>query len=519
VDGEMGANTTNLADATETVARLTAVIESAPTAMVMIDARGTIVLVNSFTERLFGYRREDLLGNSVEMLVPKRFRDRHPAQRQGFFKNPEARPMGAGRDLYGVRSDGSEFPIEIGLNPIETDDGLLVLSIIIDITERKRLEDRFRAAVESAPTAMVMIDETGEIVLVNADTEALFGYPRAELLGQQVEILVPERYRAVHPGQREGFFSAPEARRMGAGRDLYGLRKDGSEFPVEIGLNPIETADGLMVLSAIIDITERKQLENALQQANEELERRVAERTAELEQVVEALERSNIELQQFAYVASHDLQSPLRSISGFVQLLQSEYKGRLDDQADEWIHRTVTAIKSMQTLIHDVLTYSRVDSESQPFQEVSMQDVVDDAVSVLNGVIQEQLGEVTYGALPTVVGSRLQLVQLMQNLIGNGLKYRANESPRVQISAERGDGEWLFTVKDNGMGIDPEYFDRIFEPFKRLHDQQTFSGTGIGLAVCRRVINNHGGRIWVQSGSGAGSEFKFTIPDREHGDL
>jgi PAS domain S-box-containing protein len=500
-------------DVTETVARLTAIIKSAPTAMVMIDAGGAMVLVNAETEKLFGYRREELLGQPVELLVPERFRTGHPRQRAEFFATPEARRMGTGRDLHAVRRDGSEFPVEIGLNPIETDDGLLVLSVIIDITERKRLENLFHAAVESAPTAMVMIDASGTIVLVNAETEQLFGYHREELIGQPVEVLVPERFRGNHPDHRGDFFTAPEARRMGAGRDLYALRRDGSEFPVEIGLNPIETDDGLLVLSATIDITERKRLEQALQQANEELEQRVAERTAELERAVAALEKSNIELQQFAYVASHDLQSPLRSISGFVQLLQAEYQGRLDAQADDWIRRTVQSIQRMQMLINDVLTYSRVDAETLRFQQVALQEVFDETVTLLEGTIREQGGSVTGHGLPAVRGDRSQLVQLLQNLVGNGLKYHADDPPRVEVTAERGDGEWVIAVRDNGMGIEPDYHDKIFEIFKRLHTQQAYLGTGIGLAVCRRVVTNHGGRIWVRSAPGAGSTFYFTLPD------
>jgi PAS domain S-box-containing protein len=239
-------------------------VESAPNGMVMIDAEGKIVLVNAQTERLFGYTRDEILGQPVELLVPQRFRPKHPEYRSGFFANPQVRPMGAARELYARRKDGSEFPVEIGLNPIKTDDGVMVLSAIVDITQRKRAEERFRQAVESAPNGMVMIDPKGTITLVNAQTEKLFGYGREELLGQPVELLVPERFRAKHPEYRSGFFANPQVRSMGVGRDLFGRRKDGSEFPVEIGLNPIKTDEGLMVLSAIVDITERKRAEEAL---------------------------------------------------------------------------------------------------------------------------------------------------------------------------------------------------------------------------------------------------------------
>ena len=237
-------------------------VESAPNAMVMINDRGKIVLINSQTERLFGYKRDELIDRTIEILVPERFRSAHPGHRGGFFAEPRSRSMGAGRDLYGLRKDGQEFPVEIGLNPIKTDEGSFVLAAIVDITERKRAEERFRLVVESAPSAMVMIDDRGKIILVNAQTESLFGYERHELMDQSIEVLVPTRFRGKHPLFRSDFFGDPKVRSMGAGRDLFGLRKDGTEVPVEIGLNPIKTAEGTFVLAAIVDITERKRAED-----------------------------------------------------------------------------------------------------------------------------------------------------------------------------------------------------------------------------------------------------------------
>jgi len=254
------------------------VVEAAPNAMVMVDQAGRIVLVNALAERVFEYSRADLVGRPVEMLVPERFRSHHPALRKTFFADPRPRLMGGGRDLYGLKRDGREFPVEIGLNPIETDEGTIVLSAIVDITARKAAEQalreseqrysagerRFRLVVEAAPNAMVMLDHAGKIVMVNAQTERVFGYSRGELVGQPVEMLVPERFRSRHPELRKTFYADPRPRPMGAGRDLYGLKKDGGEFPVEIGLNPIETDEGAMVLAAIVDITARKTAAQAL---------------------------------------------------------------------------------------------------------------------------------------------------------------------------------------------------------------------------------------------------------------
>jgi len=242
-------------------------VEAAPNAMVMVNQEGAIVLVNQQAEKLFGYGRDELLGQRVEMLVPQRSRARHPEHRGGYVAQPDNRPMGSGRDLYGLTRDGREVPIEIGLNPLKTAAGTFILASIIDITERKRAEERLLQVIEAAPNAMVMVGSNGGIALVNAQTEKLFGYPRSELIGRPVEMLVPERNRGQHPQKRDGYFNDPRPRTMGIGRDLYGLTRDGREVPIEIGLNPLKTDRGTFALASIIDITERKRVEDAVRQS------------------------------------------------------------------------------------------------------------------------------------------------------------------------------------------------------------------------------------------------------------
>jgi len=356
-------------------------------------------------------------------------------------------------------------------------------------------ELRFRTAVKSAAAAMILVDRDGAMLLVNAETERLFGYSHEELIGKRVEILVPERNRPEHPYLRDNFFASPQARELGQGRDLFGVCKDGSEIPVEIGLSPVETDEGLFVLGTIVDLTERKRLENELRSLNT------------------ALAESNEELQQFAYIASHDLQSPLRSIAAFAQFIQKDYQGRLDEQADEYIDRMVGSVKGMQTMINDLLAYSRVESQSVPFQPVDLCQVCDDAVVLLSASIEDVEGEVTRDELPTIAGDRSQLVQLLQNLIGNGVKYGHDDPPRVHVSAEKNGDTWAISVCDNGIGIDAKYHEQIFEIFRRLHTEREYPGTGIGLAICRRIIQRHCGRIWLESEPGKGSTFYFTIPE------
>ena len=238
-----------------------ALVDAAPDAYVVIDQRGVIILVNVQAERLFGYPRAELIGKKIEALLPERYRGAHLGHRDGFFADPRVRPMGADLDLYALRQDGSEFPVEISLSPIRTASGVYASAAIRDATARRKREGKFRGLLEAAPDAMVIMDRAGKIVLVNRQAEAIFGYPRAELLGQTIELLIPERYHARHPGHRDAYFAAPRARPMGANLELWARRKDGSEFPVEISLSPLETEDGTLVSSAIRDISKKKEAE------------------------------------------------------------------------------------------------------------------------------------------------------------------------------------------------------------------------------------------------------------------
>lgn len=389
----------------------------------------------------------------------------------------------------------------------------------------RKEEEKFRTLLESAPDSLVIVNESGKMVIVNQQTEVLFQFKREQLINQPIEMLLPERFHAGHPDHRKLFFSNPHARPMGVGLELYGRRQDGQEFPVEVSLNVLKTPEGNLALATIRDVTEQKLAAETLREFNSRLEARAAQMTAELRDRnkqlklhAEALEQSNLELQQFAYIASHDLQTPLRSISGFVQLLQQEYQGKLDEQADEWIEITVENTVRMQTLIRDILAYSHVESPKNPFELVNLNELFHEVTAVLKHDFQGKQIELSADPLPMVMGNRTQLLLLMQNLVGNGIKYNHSSVPKIHASVTQRENNWVIAIQDNGIGIHPDYFPRIFEIFRRLHTLEEYPGNGIGLAICRRVVERHGGEIWIESEPGHGSTFYFSLPHRGEND-
>ena len=260
--------------------------------------------------------------------------------------------------------------------------------------------------------------------------------------------------------------------------------------------------------------SELEKTNSDLLQLTLEMEDRVAERTAELAQANRELKRSNEELQHFAYVASHDLQEPLRKIASYTQLLEKRYGGQFDEKADKFIGYVTDGVQRMQTLINDLLAYSRVGTRGRPFEPTDCEEVFETAVSNLETAITETEARVTHDPLPTVMADGRQLVQAFQNLIANGIKFRREEPPQIHVTAKQEENEWVFSIRDNGIGIDEQYAERIFVIFQRLHTRTEYAGTGIGLAICKKIVERHGGRIWLESNVGEGTAFYFTIPER-----
>jgi len=486
--------------------RYRGLLEAAPDAMVVVNQGGGIVLLNVQAEKQFGYHRDELVGQRVKNIIPEGFAERLIADGLRSAEDARAQRIGTGIELTGRRKNGSEFPIEIMLSPLESAEGILVTAAIRNISVRKdaekhlaQVEGRYRGLLEAAPDAMVVVNPSGEIVLLNVQAEKQFGYRRDELVGQKVKNIIPEGFaeRLIADGLR----SAEDAlaQQIGTGIELNGRRKDGSQFPIELMLSPLESTEGILVTAAIRDITTRKKSE------------------ANLLQKVEELNRSNEELGQFAYIASHDLQEPLRMVASYTQLLSRRYKGKLDPDADEFIAFAVDGASRMQRLIQDLLAYSRVGTKGQDLLSTSSEDAFQRSLINLRGAIEDSGALVTHDSLPSVLADEMQLVQLFQNLVGNAIKYQNPGIPRIHVSAtQNGQNKWIFSVRDNGLGIDPQYFERIFGMFQRLHKREEFAGTGIGLAICKKIVERHGGSISVESQPGRGSTFRFGLAGTEN---
>jgi PAS domain S-box-containing protein len=362
----------------------------------------------------------------------------------------------------------------------------------------QKAELKFRSLLEAAPDPMVVCREDGEILMVNSQTEVLFRCGRDRLIKRNIAALVPGWERRRH---------GPDAAAGPSGGIELAAFPEGSDpFPVEITFSPLQTEDGLVITSAIRDISERKKTEERIHQLNASLEERVLERT-------EALLRSNEELQQFAYIASHDLQEPLRAVSIYTQLLARRYQSQLEGDANQFIEFIVGGAQRMERLIHDLLDFSRIDARGADFfVPMGCGEALHDAIRNLHSLIEESGAVITAGGLPRITGDPIQMTRLFQNLLVNSIKYRSAETPRIHIAAVAEDDHWLFSVRDNGIGIDPEYAEKVFGIFKCLDPRDKRSGSGMGLAICRKIVGRHHGRIWVESELGRGATFFFALP-------
>jgi len=363
-------------------------------------------------------------------------------------------------------------------------------------------EKLLASILELAADPVITVNAQREIIQYNIAAQKVFGYTDAEILGLPFEKLLPTEFTQQHQQYIIDLASENEIDSRKEQQELRARRKNGDEFPIEISISKIDQNGETIYTSIVRDTTERVLAEKNLKALNQGLEQRTKE-----------LAQSNSDLQQFAYVASHDLQEPLRTITSFITLLADEYRGQLDEQADEYIAFTVDSAKRMRMLINDLLAYSRIDVDDKSLTAVNSDESLKTALSNLQLTIDETKAIITHDPLPTVLSDKAQATLLFQNLIGNAIKFsKENTTPEVHVSTTKRDGFWEFSISDNGIGMDSKYFDRIFVIFQRLHSKEQYQGTGIGMAICKRIVERGGGRIWLESELGVGTTFYFTLP-------
>ncbi len=465
-----------------------------------IDPSGTITYANRKGLAYLGITDDDLKTgvNGFDLIV----HDDPNVVRERYGRTLKGEDIGAVEYVF-RRKDGTTFTGLTHSSAIFRDGAIVgVRGVIIDISDLKRAEQalkeseqRFRTLLKSLHEGIWALDKNDNTTFVNPRMAEMLGYTEEEMLGRPVYSFNDDEWKK---------FTAEkmERRKRGVSEQLEGelVRKDGGRVYALFETSPIMDQDGNYAgsIAGVQDITARKLGEEKLRQTMAELD------------------RSNKELEQFAYVTSHDLREPLRMMTSFSQSLEKRYKDKLDSTANEYIHFIVDGATRMQKLIDDILVYSRVTTRAQPFAPVDMEKVLDDALFSVKAAVQEAGAEVTHDPLPVVKADASQMAQVLQNLLGNAVKFsREGVSPKVHVSAKKDDGAWLFSVQDNGIGIDPELFGRLFNLFQRLHPPDKYPGTGVGLAVTKKIVERHGGRIWVESGPGQGSVFHFTIPERD----
>jgi PAS domain S-box-containing protein len=467
------------------------------------DFKGYFKRLNPAWEETLGYKTDELLSKPFLEFV-------HPEDHQRTIAEYECLLQGKDSISFENRyrcKDGSYRWLLWNCRSL-MDEGLIFASAR-DMTTHRQAEETllksqqmFKGLFENAPDALLLVDRGGRIVRINAQAEALFGFTRAELVGQSVEFLMPARYRARHGGHLTGYFAAPHPRAMGVGLELFGLRKDGGEFPVDIMLNSLETDEGLHALAVIRDVTNRRQAEERILKLNEELQSRAGQ-----------LEIANKELEAFSYSVSHDLRAPLRHVDGFVDLLTRHNAEKLDERGNRYLKVIADSARQMGTLIDELLVFSRMSRIEMRQTRVNMNSLVSEAIEGMKMDIKDRRIAWKIGSLPEVAADAAMLRQVWVNLIANAVKYtRPRDPAEIEIGCSDTNGEHIFFIRDNGVGFDMNYADKLFGVFQRLHRADEFEGTGIGLANVQRIVFRHRGRTWGEGKIDGGAVFFFSLP-------
>ena len=495
-----------------------AIVDSTVDGIVTIDNEGNIQTFNKACENLFGYSKEEVIGKNVNMLMPEPYHSEHDGYIENFLKTGDAKIIGTGREVEALRKDGTTFPIDLAIGTFNDHGKPAFTGIIRDITERKKSEQelnsliaqltvsnnarmlseqRVQAIVDNTVDGIVTINDKGIVQSYNKACKRLFGYSKEEVVGKNIKMLMPEPHHTAHDGYIDNFLKTGDAKIIGIGREVEALRKDGTTFPIDLAISTFTNDSEQFFIGIMRDITERKNAQFAQ------------------DILVEKLMSSNTDLERFAYIASHDLQEPLRMVTNFTQLLASEYSEKLDENGREYIRFANDSATRMHHLVAGLLEYSRVSSGDTNLAEVDLHDILVIVEENLMQTIKETSTKISCKKLPKVFIEKVHAIQLFQNLISNSIKYRqSGVDPEINIYAEEDEDNWILKFCDNGIGIDEVNFDKIFSPFKRLHSYSEYKGTGIGLSVCKKIMNNIGGSITVHSVQGHGSNFTVIFPKK-----
>jgi PAS domain S-box-containing protein len=617
--GEFVSSRTTVFDDTErqkTEQKFSVILESSPDGLIIVDKNGIIKIVNRQTEIQFGYNRDVLINQPIELLIPMRNRSRHHSHLSGYFSDPHPRPMGSGLELFGLKNDGTEFPIEISLSPIDYLGDKLVAAAIRDITERKQTdkllrerEERFRLVVNSAYDAIIILDENGRVLNWNCGAEVIFGWKGEEIIGKSMSLVIPEKYRDKHAQGMERYKKTRQPHIIGKIVEMEGLRKDNTIFPLELSITTWQQDEQIFYCGIIRDISERKNSEKLVsemaaivessedaiisltnegnifswnkgaenlygykfkevkgtpvfilvpdelqEEENQVLNKvklgeyvkpfettrikkddtqitvsltvspikdalgniigisKIARDITEQKRNKDELHELNKELDAFTYSVSHDLRAPLRSIAGYAKILLEDYSDKITAEGVRVTNVIVNNAHRMGMLIDDLLNFSRLGRKALNLSRVNMHEIVEQLVNEYKENNPELALKINQ--LPAVTADNSMITQVWINLISNAIKYSGkNPEPKIEIGSFIENDETCFYVRDNGVGFDMKYYDKLFGVFQRLHKMNEFEGTGVGLALIKKIIEKHNGRVWAEGKLNAGAVFYFSLPN------
>jgi two-component system sensor kinase FixL len=506
-------------------ARTRAVLAAAVDAIITITERGIIDSMNPASEKLFGYTEVEMIGKNVNMLMPAPFKGEHDGYLQNYLRTGEKKIIGIGREVVGLRKDGSTFPMDLAVSEVQLEGRRLFTGIVRDISGRKEAEHalldseaRTRAILAAAVDAIITIDERGIVESMNPASERLFGYVAAEMAGKNVNMLMPAPYQEEHDGYLQNYLRTGEKKIIGIGREVVGKRKDGSTFPMDLAVSEVQLEGRRLFTGIVRDITERKRGEEQLRVIAQELSGRNQD-----------LIRSNQELDAFAYIASHDLKEPLRGIHNYATFLVEDYSAVLDDEGKDKLTTLTRLTQRLDGLIDSLLEFSRVGRVDFSVATTDLHDVVAEVIDSMQITLTAKEVDIRIPIrLPRVRGDRVMLGEVYRNLITNAVKYNDSSQKWIELGFQQDSRapkpdefpsvrkKTVFYVRDNGLGIPEKHHEVIFRIFKRLHERDAFGGgTGVGLTIVKKVVERHGGEIWLESEPGRGTTFFFTLAEGE----